>query len=241
MNRFDNADSKEIEKFDRVAPTWWYSKGEMRMLHTINPLRTHFIMERITDPSPKILDVGCGGGILSVSLTKAGAQVTGVDLSKASIEAAKQYAQAHGLKIDYRYESVEEFAEKPAGMFDAVVCMEMLEHVPDPCKVIAACARVLKPGGQAFFSTADRTPKSFLFAIVGGEYILRLLPRGTHSYSKFIRPQELKSWALAAGLEFGQVASLIYNPFTSTFKLALEREDFNYIMHFTKNCRLSRK
>ena len=161
MNRFDNADSKEIEKFDRVAQTWWYSKGEMRMLHTINPLRTHFIMERVTDPNPIILDVGCGGGILSVSLTRAGAQVTGVDLSAASIQAARQYAQAQGLKIDYRYESVEEFAEQSAGIFDAVVCMEMLEHVPEPRKVIAACAKVLKPGGQASSRPRTARPKPF--------------------------------------------------------------------------------
>jgi 2-polyprenyl-6-hydroxyphenyl methylase/3-demethylubiquinone-9 3-methyltransferase len=233
MKSFENADSKEIEKFNRVSQTWWYSNGEMKMLHEINPLRTNFVRERVTDLNAKILDVGCGGGILSVSLARAGAQVTGVDLSEPSILAAKLYAQAQGLKIDYRYESVEEFAEKQVDVFDAVTCMEMLEHVPEPRKVVAACAKVLKPGGQAFFSTANRTPKAFLFAIIGGEYILRLLPRGTHRYSKFICPQELKGWAHEAGLEFVKIVSLMYNPFNGTFKLA-EREDVNYIAHFTK-------
>jgi 2-polyprenyl-6-hydroxyphenyl methylase/3-demethylubiquinone-9 3-methyltransferase len=234
MKSFENADNREIEKFDRVSQTWWYSNGEMRMLHAINPLRTNFIQERVTDLKPKILDVGCGGGILSVSLTRAGAQVTGVDLSEPSIQAAKRYAQVQGLNIDYRYESVEELTEKQVDVFDAVTCMEMLEHVPEPCKVVAACAKALRSGGQAFFSTANRIPKSFLFAIIGGEYILRLLPRGTHSYSKFIRPQELKSWAREAGLEFVSIASLMYNPITHTFKLAADKEDVNYIAHFIK-------
>ena len=234
MGSFENVDNKEIEKFDRVSQSWWNRNGEMGMLHAINPLRTDFIMEGVIGSNPKILDAGCGGGILSVSLTEAGAQVTGVDLSEASIQAAQQYAQAQGLKIDYRYESVEEFAEKQAGTFDAVICMEMLEHVPEPRKIVAACAKALKPGGQAFFSTANRTPKAFLFAILGGEYILRLLPRGTHRYSKLIRPQELEAWARSAGLEFVRIASLIYNPFTRTFKLAMDKEDVNYMVHFTK-------
>jgi 2-polyprenyl-6-hydroxyphenyl methylase / 3-demethylubiquinone-9 3-methyltransferase len=235
MKSFENADNREIEKFDRVSQIWWDPKGEMGTLHTINPLRTTFIMEKLTTPNPKILDVGCGGGILSEALAKAGAQVTGLDLSEASIHVAKQHAQSEGLQIDYRYESVHDLAEKQAGTFDAVVCMEMLEHVPEPAKVVASCAQALKPGRHAFFSTINRTPKAFLFAIVGGEYILRLLPRGTHNYSMLIRPSELKQWSQDAGLEFARLASLIYNPFTRKFKVAADVEDVNYFAHFTKN------
>jgi 2-polyprenyl-6-hydroxyphenyl methylase/3-demethylubiquinone-9 3-methyltransferase len=235
MKSFENADNREIEKFDRVSQTWWDPGGEMGTLHTINPLRTNFIMEKLTAPNPKILDVGCGGGILSEALAKAGARVTGLDLSEASIRVAQQHAQNEGLKIDYRFESVHDLAAKQAGTFDAVVCMEMLEHVPDPAKVVASCAQALKPGGHAFFSTINRTPKAFLFAIVGGEYILRLLPRGTHTYSMLIRPSELKQWSQDAGLEFARLASLIYNPFTRKFKVVPNVEDVNYFAHFIKN------
>ncbi len=234
MTSFKNADSKEIEKFDKVSQIWWDPKGEMGTLQTINPLRTTFIMEKLKVNSPKILDVGCGGGILSEALAKMGAQVTGIDLSQAALQVAKQHAQKQGLQIDYRYESAEELARKEAGSFDVVTCMEMLEHVPQPDKVIAACAQALKPGGSAFFSTINRTPKAFLFAIVGGEYILHLLPRGTHTYQKLIRPRELKNWAGAAGLEFSRFSSLMYNPLTRRFKVAAGREDVNYMAHFIK-------
>ena len=234
MKSFENADNKEIEKFDRVSQIWWDPKGEMGTLHTINPLRTNFIMERLTALNPRILDVGCGGGILSEALAKAGAQVTGLDLSEASLQVARQHAQKHGLSIEYRYENVQDVAEKRNGTFDAITCMEMLEHVPEPGKVVAACAQALKPGGHAFFSPINRTPKAFLFAIIGGEYVLRLLPRGTHTYSKLIRPQELKDWTREAGLEFMRLASLMYNPFTRTFKVAAGREDVNYMAHFIK-------
>jgi len=229
-----NVDNKEIEKFDKVSNIWWDLDGEMGTLHVINPIRTHFIMEKLTRPNPKILDVGCGGGILSEALAKAGAKVTGIDLSNDSIEAAKHHASQQGLTIDYRYESAEQVAEKEAGTFDAVTCMEMLEHVPEPLKVIEACAKVLKPGGHIFFSTINRTPKAFLFAIIGGEYILRLLPKGTHTYSKLIRPQELKDWSKQTGLEFSRLSSLIYNPFTRKFKVTAGVEDVNYMAHFTK-------
>lgn len=234
MTSFNNADNKEIEKFDKVSQIWWDPKGEMGTLQTINPLRTIFIMEKINGGRPKILDVGCGGGILSEALVKAGAQVTGIDLSQAALEVARQHAQKQGLKIDYRYESAEELARKEAGSFDVVTCMEMLEHVPQPEQVIAACSQALKPGGFAFFSTINRTPKAFLFAILGGEYILHLLPKGTHTYQKLIRPRELKEWAGAAGLEFSRIASLMYNPLTRKFKVAAGKEDVNYMAHFIK-------
>jgi 2-polyprenyl-6-hydroxyphenyl methylase/3-demethylubiquinone-9 3-methyltransferase len=234
MTTFNNFDDKEITKFDNVAQIWWDLQGEMGTLHTINPLRTKFIVEKLTNPTPKVLDVGCGGGILSEALAKAGAQVTGIDLSQESIKAARQHAQSQNLSIDYREISAEEIAQTQAGSFDVVTCMEMLEHVPEPEKVIAACAQALKPGGHIFFSTINRTPKAFLFVIFGGEYILRLLPRGTHTYSKLIRPSELKAWSEKNGLEFVRLASLIYNPFTRNFKVADDVEDMNYMAHFIK-------
>jgi 2-polyprenyl-6-hydroxyphenyl methylase/3-demethylubiquinone-9 3-methyltransferase len=178
--------------------------------------------------------VGCGGGILCEALAKSGAQVVGIDLSLASIEAARRHAEEHGLGIDYRHESVEDVARKSPGSFDVVTCMEMLEHVPDPPSIVSACSRALKTGGHAFFSTINRTPKAFLFAIVGGEYILRLLPRGTHTYNKLICPQELKSWAQGSGLKLVKLASLMYNPFSRRFRVVEGKEDVNYMAHFVK-------
>lgn len=234
MSQFTNTDRTEIKKFDDVAQIWWDPKGEMGTLHTINPLRMKFITDAMNLAGRKVLDVGCGGGILTEALARAGAQASGIDLSKDSIEAAKLHAAQQGLKIDYRYENIEETASQYAGQFDAITCMEMLEHVPEPGKIIAACSKLLKPGGHAFFSTINRTPKAFLFVIVGGEYILRLLPRGTHTYKKLIRPAELKQWAQASGLEFRRLASLMYNPFTGKFKVVEQKEDNNYFAHFVK-------
>ena len=233
MSQLTNSDIEEIKKFDDVAQIWWDPKGEMGTLHTINPLRMKYITDVMDLSGRKVLDVGCGGGILTEALARYGAQATGIDLSKESIAAAKIHANQQGLNIDYRYENIEETASKHAGEFDAITCMEMLEHVPEPGKIIAACSRLLKPGGHAFFSTINRTPKAFIFVIFGGEYILRLLPRGTHTYKKLIRPVELKQWAQASGLEFRRLASLIYNPFTGKFKV-VDKEDSNYFAHFVK-------
>lgn len=234
MTQFPNVDAREITKFDRVSRLWWDANGKMGMLHTINPLRLKFIVQQIETPHPRIVDIGCGGGILTEALARTGAEVSGIDLSEQSLAVACQHAREQGLVIDYRYQSAEQLAREQSGSFDLVTCMEVLEHVPDPAQVIAACARVLKPGGRAVFSTINRTPKAFLFAIVGGEYVLRLLPRGTHSYRKLIRPHELRDWAGASGLEFTGIASLMYNPLTRCFRVDAGREDVNYMASFTK-------
>lgn len=235
MNTFTNFDAQEINKFDQVADIWWNPKGEMGTLHTINPLRLRFITQPLAPEQPfRALDVGCGGGILSEALAQAGGQVTGIDLSEASLQAARLHAQRGGLEIDYRAISAEELAAQQPASFDVVTCMEMLEHVPDPAAVIAACARAVKPGGRVFFSTINRSLKSLFAVIWVGENILRLLPRGTHTYSKLIRPAELKTWSAAVGLEFERLASLIYNPLTGRFRVAAGVEDMNYMAQFLK-------
>ncbi len=234
MTKSSNASDKEINKFEAVSEIWWDPGGKMGTLHTINPLRMKFILESLNLYNAKILDVGCGGGILSEALAKAGAQVTGMDLSRASLEAARRHAKEQGLQIDYRYENLEEVAQAQMGAFDGITCMEMLEHVPEPEKILAACAQVLKPGGHFFCSTINRTPKAFLFAIIGGEFILRLLPRGSHTYGQLIRPRELKRWAQESGLEFVKISSLMYNLFTRKFTVVEGKEDVNYMAHFIK-------
>ncbi len=229
-----NADAREIEHFDQLSALWWDPKGALGTLHTINPLRLRFIYESIQISGLEILDVGCGGGILSEALAKAGAWVTGIDLSEASIRVAKLHAQTQGLPVEYRCGEVGEFAREHAGRFAIVTCMEMLEHVPEPREIIAACAQVLKPGGRAYFSTINRTVKAFLFAILAGEYIIHLLPRGSHRYHRLIRPQELKKWAESCRLGYLRSSSLMYNPLDRRFSLAAQREDVNYLAEFIK-------
>lgn len=234
MTDSPNVDAAEIAHFDRIAQLWWDPHGKMGQLHAINGLRLRFITDRLTGTAPRVVDVGCGGGILTEALAKHGARVTGIDLSTLSLNVARQHAERGALAIDYREIDVETLAREQAGSFDAVTCMEMLEHVPEPARVIAACARLLKPGGVAFFSTINRNFKAFAFAIVAGEYILGLLPRGTHSYRKLIRPTEMRAWASAAGLQFNAVASLMYHPLKRSFRVAPGREDINYMASFTK-------
>ena len=234
MKPSSNVDAREIAKFDQVSSAWWDTQGETRLLHVVNPLRCSFIFSHVEVAQPRILDIGCGGGILSEALAKAGARVTGIDMSQPMLQVAREHARTQGLEIDYRCQSAERIAQAEAGSYDVVVCMEMLEHVPQPAGVIAAAARMLKPGGWAVFSTINRSLKAFLFAIVVGEYVLHLLPRGTHSYKKLIRPHELRAWARDSGLDCISIASLMFNPVTRTFKLAPGREDVNYMGCFVR-------
>jgi 2-polyprenyl-6-hydroxyphenyl methylase/3-demethylubiquinone-9 3-methyltransferase len=234
MNQPSNDDRQEIDKFDRVAQLWWDPTGKMGMLHVINPLRSQFVFDHVDIRGARAVDVGCGGGILTETLAQAGARTVGIDQSELTLKVARQHAEQGSLAIDYRLQTVEQMAELEAGSYDVVTCLEMLEHVPDPSAVIAACTRLLKPGGHAFFSTINRNFKAWLFAIVGGEYILRILPRGTHEYAKLIRPDELRGWAQAAGLDFIRSASLMYNPLTRNFRVAPSREDVNYMASFVK-------
>lgn len=230
-----NFDPGEIQKFNSYADLWWDPEGEMGTLHTVNPLRVSFITENLHISQPRILDVGCGGGILSEALARSGARVTGIDLSPTAVEVARDHALENQLSIDYRVMPVEEFAEAHPAQFDAVTCLEMLEHVPDPEQVVAACARALKPGGTAVFSSINRSLKSFLFAILIGEYLIGLLPRGSHSYAKLIRPAEIKGWAARNQLRFIRAASLMYNPLNGSFKLDFDREDINFLLKFQKD------
>ena len=227
-----NADPMELEKFSQLAHRWWDPNSEFKPLHEINPLRLDYIDERVGGLEDKIvLDVGCGGGILSEGMRSKGAQVTGIDLSDKALKVAKLHLLESGYQIDYRKITVESLAKEQPHHYDVVTCMEMLEHVPDPLSVIQSCAQLVKPGGWVFFSTINRNPKSYLFAIIGAEYVLKLLPRGTHEYAKFIKPSELARMARIAGLTDGQLIGMTYNPVTKIY--ALENDtDVNYIMAY---------
>lgn len=229
----NNVSPDEIHKFNTFAKDWWDPHGPMRPLHIINPLRLEFVQSQVPLAGKSICDVGCGVGLLSEALTKAGAQVTAIDLSTDAIQAATAHATTSHLNINYQEISAESLAQQQAGQFDVVTCMEMLEHVPDPSAIISACEALVKPGGKIFFSTINRTAASFLAAIIGAEYILRLLPRGTHHYKKFIRPAELDCWARDAGLSLDKLSGIHYNPLTEHCKL-INNVSINYINCYVK-------
>ncbi len=229
-----NVDPNEIKKFEEVAHRWWDTDSEFKPLHDINPLRLNYIDEKSGGiKGKKVIDVGCGGGILAESMALRGAKTTGIDMGETPLSVAELHALETGVDVRYKKITVEEMAEKHCGEFDVVSCMEMLEHVPDPGSVIAACAKLVKTDGHVFFSTINRNPKSFALAIVGAEYIMNMLPKGTHEYAKFIRPSELESWARKAGLALENMKGLTYNPLLQSYKLG-DDVDINYLMHFTK-------
>lgn len=229
----NNVDPAELAKFQDLASRWWDPNSEFKPLHQINPLRLGWIRERVDLPKSRVLDVGCGGGILSESMAIAGANVMGIDLAEAPLSVARLHAMETGTQVDYRDISTEDCSEEMPEQFDCVTCLEMLEHVPDPASTVAACAKLAKPGGRLFFSTLNRNPKSWLFAIVGAEYVLRLLPRGTHDWQKFIKPSELEGYCRNAGLQVDEIIGLTYNPLTRHYKLE-DDVDVNYMIAVTK-------
>jgi 2-polyprenyl-6-hydroxyphenyl methylase / 3-demethylubiquinone-9 3-methyltransferase len=224
-----NADPIEIEKFSQLAHKWWDPHSEFKPLHEINPLRLNYINQRAPLLGKSVLDVGCGGGILSESMADLGAVVTGIDLSDKALQVAKLHLLESGQKVDYRKIAVEQLAAEQPASFDVVTCLEMLEHVPDPASVIKACATLVKPGGEVFFSTLNRNPKSYLFAIIGAEYILNMLPKGTHDYAKFLKPSELAQACRAANLNVVDVVGMSYNPFSQVYSLGRD-SSVNYLI-----------
>jgi len=228
-----NVDPNEVAKFEALATSWWDNEGESKPLHEINPLRLSFIESKCKLNDKQIIDVGCGGGILSEALAKSGGQVTGIDMGKMPLNIAKLHALEAELTIDYQQITAEQKAEQNREHFDIVTCMEMLEHVPDPVSVIKACSQLVKPGGDVFFSTLNRHPKAYLFAVVGAEYIMNMLPKGTHDYKRFIKPSEMASWCRQAGLEVQDITGLSYNPLTKTYSLG-DDVKVNYLMHCRK-------
>ena len=228
-----NIDTGEIAKFDALASRWWDPEGDFRPLHEINPLRLDYIRQRATLDGSRVLDVGCGGGILAESMAHKGARVTGIDMAEKSLGVARLHQAESGTDVEYLQSTAEDLASERAGAYDVVTCLEMLEHVPSPASIIDACRTLVKPGGDVFFSTINRNPKSFLFAIVGAEYVLNLLPKGTHEYEKLIRPSELETWGRTAGLELKSSIGMHYNPITKEYSLG-PNVDVNYLMHFQR-------
>lgn len=229
-----NVDPAELEKFDALASRWWDPDGEFRPLHEINPLRLDWIRQQVDLKGQRILDVGCGGGILTEAMAVAGGRVTGIDMAEAPLAVARLHQAETGVVVDYERTTAEEIAAREEARFDIVTCLEMLEHVPDPAAVVSACTTLVRPGGHVFFSTINRMPKAFMFAIVGAEYLLRLLPAGTHEYRKFIRPSELEEWARQAGLSLERSTGMHYNPARRVYSLG-PGLDVNYLMAFRRH------
>jgi 2-polyprenyl-6-hydroxyphenyl methylase/3-demethylubiquinone-9 3-methyltransferase len=229
-----NADPAELSKFNELAHRWWDPHGDFRPLHEINPLRLEWIERRAPLAGRRVLDVGCGGGILTEAMARRGANVTGIDLAEKPLRVAGLHLRESRLNIEYLNISAEDLAARSAGAFDTVTCMELLEHVPDPGAMVAACARLVRPGGQVFFSTINRNPKAYLFAVIGAEYLLKLLPKGTHDYQRFVKPSELARWSRAAGLLPDEVVGMTYNPFTQVYSLGPDC-DVNYLLHCTRD------
>ena len=229
-----NVDLGEIAKFEALASRWWDPESEFKPLHDINPLRANWIDKHAAVAGKRVADIGCGGGLLSEALAQRGAEVTGIDMGEAPLAVARLHQLESGLQVNYRQMTAEQLAEEAPNSFDVVTCLEMLEHVPDPAAVIQACATLVKPGGQVFFSTLNRNPKSYLFAIIGAEYVMRMLPPGTHEYSKFIKPSEMGQWAREADLNIAELMGMTYNPLTKRYKLTPNDVQVNYLMRCTK-------
>jgi 2-polyprenyl-6-hydroxyphenyl methylase/3-demethylubiquinone-9 3-methyltransferase len=228
-----NIDELEIKKFENLASRWWDPNSEFKPLHDINPLRINYISRILNLAEKSVLDIGCGGGILAEGLTHHGALVTAIDMAEASLSVAKLHQLESNLEIDYRFCSAEDLAVEKPESYDVITCLEMLEHVPDPNSIVRSCFELVKPGGTVFFSTINRNPKSYLFAILGAEYVLNLLPKGTHEYAKFIRPSELASWCRKSGLELKEQIGMGYNPLKKRYFLQ-DNLDVNYIAHYQK-------
>jgi len=233
MNTTANVDPNEIQKFEELAARWWDPESEFKPLHKINPLRCNYINLHSPVKGLSLLDVGCGGGLISEQMAAFGAEVTGIDMGEAPLNVAKLHLLESGQEVEYLQITAEQLAEQRSEQYDVVTCLEMLEHVPDPSQVVQACADLLKPGGDAYFSTINRNPKAWLFAIVGAEYVLKLLPKGTHEYEKLIKPSELSSFARQSGLELKRMIGLHYNPLSQHYKLA-PGVDVNYMIHCKK-------
>ena len=228
-----NVDLNEVAKFDALASSWWDLEGQSKPLHDLNPIRLAYIAKRTTLSDANVIDVGCGGGILSEALAKSGAKVTGIDMGEMPLNIAKLHALEAGLTVNYQHITAEEMASQQPEHYDVVTCLEMLEHVPDPASIIQACADMVNPGGDVFFSTLNRHPKAYLLAVLGAEYVMKMLPKGTHDYKRFIRPAELSAWCRQAGLKAKNITGMNYNPLTRQFSLGSDVK-VNYLIHCKK-------